>query len=218
MNNIKGAIFDLDGTLFDSLWVWEEVDRRFLGKRGFEVPPDYSLAISAMSYRETAEYTVKRFGLNEQPEQLMREWLDLAREMYASEVRFKDGAIEFLHALKDRGYKLGIATSSTADLYMPLLKNTGTYPLFCTIMDTSGMRGKEYPDVYLAAAKAMELSPSECAVFEDVETGLKSAKQEGFFAVAIVDKHYSPRMKEIADFTAASYAQLLHRFCGEVTK
>ncbi|MBR2970788.1 MAG: HAD family phosphatase [Clostridia bacterium] len=209
MENIKGVIFDLDGTLFDSLWVWEEVDRRFLGKRGFEVPPDYSLAISAMSYRETAEYTIRRFGLNEQPEQLMREWLDLAREMYAGEVKFKDGAIEFLHALKKRGLKLGIATSSTADLYMPLLKNTDTYPLFSTIMDTSGMRGKDYPDVYLAAARAMGLQPHECVVFEDVETGLKSAKQGGFVTVAIVDKHFSPQMKEIAHFTAATYSQLL---------
>ena len=70
----KGAIFDLDGTLLDSMWVWGSVDERFLGSRGFEVPEDYQRTIAAMSFRETAEYTIGRFRLKETAEEIIREW------------------------------------------------------------------------------------------------------------------------------------------------
>ena len=75
---IKGAIFDLDGTLLDSMWVWNQVDIDFLGKRGFDVPPDYPKAIAAMSFHETAEYTIKRFDLKEKVKDV------IAEERYAA--------------------------------------------------------------------------------------------------------------------------------------
>ena len=71
---IKGAIFDLDGTLLDSMWVWNQVDIDFLGKRGFDVPPDYPKAIAAMGFHETAEYTIKRFDLKEKVKDVIAEW------------------------------------------------------------------------------------------------------------------------------------------------
>ncbi len=190
MDGIKGAIFDLDGTLFDSLWVWEEIDKRFLSKRGFEVPPDYSETISAMGFRRTAEYTIERFGLSETPDFLMDEWMDMSRDIYAHEVRLKPFAKDYLYKLHSKGVKLGIATSSTADLYMPALKNNGIDKLFSIIMDTSECRSKDFPDIYLAVAEKMRLSPSECVVFEDLPVALKSAAKEGFKTVAVMDKHY----------------------------
>ncbi len=189
MDGIKGAIFDLDGTLFDSLWVWDEIDKRFLFKRGFEVPPDYSEAISAMGFRRTAEYTIERFGLNETPDSLMEEWMDMSRDIYAHEVRLKPFAKDFLNMLYNKGIKLGIATSSTADLYMPALVNNGIDKMFSVIMDTSECRSKDFPDVYLAVAEKLRLLPSECVVFEDLPVAIKIASKEGFKTVAVMDKH-----------------------------
>lgn len=207
LNGIKGAIFDLDGTLFDSLWVWEEIDRRFLNKRGYQVPPDYSQAISAMGFRRSAEYTIKRFGLAETPEKLMSEWMDMSREVYAHEVFLKPFAKEFLMRLSDKGVVLGIATSSDADLYMPALINNGIEKMFSVIMNTDGLRGKDFPDVYLAVAAKMGLEPNDCVVFEDLPVALKSASSEGFKTVAVMDRHYAPSC--CGDFNIKGFIELL---------
>lgn len=209
MNNIKGAIFDLDGTLFDSLWAWEEIDKRFLSKRGHDVPPDYSKAISALSYRDSAVYTIKRFNLSDTPDALMKEWMDMSREMYAIEIKLKKDAKQFLLALKSKGIRLAVATSSTRELYEPALKNNGIYELFDVVVDTTGIRGKDFPDVYLAAAIKMGLGPGESVVFEDLPVAISIAKSAGFRTVGIVDKHFSPAMKESADFIAKDYSELI---------
>ena len=99
----KGAIFDLDGTLLDSLYVWRKVDERFFGVRRIEVPGDYSRAVSGMSFGETVAYTIQRFGLKETPEEVIAEWLKLAREEYAERVRLVEGARGYLRMLKRAG-------------------------------------------------------------------------------------------------------------------
>ena len=77
-NHGKAAIFDLDGTLLDSMGVWDQVDIDFLAKRGIEVPADYMGKVAAMQFRQIAEYTIARFGLPDTPEALMQEWDDMA--------------------------------------------------------------------------------------------------------------------------------------------
>lgn len=77
----KGLIFDLDGTIIDSSWVWDMVDIKFLGDRGFQVPEDYVETISPMGAENAAVYTIERFGLyKERPEDLVREWFDMAKK------------------------------------------------------------------------------------------------------------------------------------------
>lgn len=206
---IDGAIFDIDGTLCDSLWVWKEIDKRFLNRRGFEVPPDYSKAIDAMNFRLTAEYTIERFKLDETPEALMNEWLDMARDIYAHEIGLKTGAKELLLSLKERGVKLGIATSSYEELYIPLLKNNGVFELFSAVMDTTMTRGKAFPDIYLAVADKMGVEPSRCVVFEDIPLGLKSAKEGGFKTVAVYDRFGDyPEIHSLADKFIMSFDEL----------
>lgn len=209
MEKIKGAIFDLDGTLLDSLWVWKEIDKRFLSKRGIDVPPWYAEAISAMNFRESAIYTVKTFGLDESPEELMREWMDMSHSIYANEIRLKPYAKEFLLMLKDRGVKLGVATSSTEDLYMPTLINNGVSELFSVIADTSTTRSKAFPDVYLSVAERLGVDPKECAVFEDLPVALRSAKSGGFITVAVYDRHTEGAE---ADYNVKGFDELITLF------
>ena len=93
LKDIKGIIFDLDGTILDSSWVWDKVDIKFLGDRGFEVPDDYVEAISPMGAEKAAVYTIERFGLyNEKPEELVREWFDMAKVEYRDKVVCKPDA------------------------------------------------------------------------------------------------------------------------------
>ena len=155
----KAAIFDLDGTLLDSMGVWDQVDIDFLNKRGIEVPPDYMTKVSAMQFRQIAEYTIARFGLTDTPEELMQEWDDMASVAYSTTVEAKPGALDYLRDLKASGVKLGVATSLPPHLREPALRHVGMFELFNDIVsvDDANDVGKDQPDVYLPRRRAGRL-------------------------------------------------------------
>ena len=100
MKQYKGAIFDLDGTLLDSMWVWDDIDVAFLKKRGLEVPPDYQEAITPLGFLEAARYTIRRFGFPETPEELIQEWHQMAVDAYTYEVKRRGSRISPLFKRK----------------------------------------------------------------------------------------------------------------------
>lgn len=126
-NQGKGAIFDLDGTLLDSMGVWDQVDVDFLAKRGFEVPDDYMQKVAAMQFRQIAEYTIARFNLSDTPGELMEEWDHMARVMYSTVVEAKPHAREYLAMLKASGAKLSVATSLPPMLREPAMRHVGIF-------------------------------------------------------------------------------------------
>ena len=93
MTNFKGAIFDMDGTLLDSMGLWSDIDREFLAKRGIDVPSDYLQAVIYLGAMGTALYTIDRFNLSDTPEGLIAEWNSMAAEKYKT-IPEKPGALE----------------------------------------------------------------------------------------------------------------------------
>ena len=203
MCHFSAAIFDLDGTLLDSMHVWEKIDIDFLFKRGIPVPDDYARTIAALSFQEVARYTIDRFSLETTEEEIMREWREMARHAYANEVRLKPHAKEYLTALKARGIKLATATSLHPELSEPALRNNGIYDFFdahCSADEVG--RGKEFPDVFLRAAEKLHVPPNTCIVFEDILPAIKSAKQAGMRVYCIQDaasRCDEAALKKIAD-------------------
>lgn len=186
--HIQGAIFDLDGTLLDSLHVWQDVDTRFFKKRGIPLPGDYLHIVKTMELFEAAIYTKTEFHLPETPEELVLEWHEMVKEEYALRVEMKPYAKEYLQKLSQEGIKLGIATSSAREIFLPCLKRHGVAHLFCALTETrEAARGKTFPDPYLLAAERLQIPPEHCAVFEDILVGIKSAKAGGFYTVAVAD-------------------------------
>ena len=168
LRQIKGAIFDLDGTLLDSMGIWEQIDAQFLERRGIPLPPDYAEAVKAMEFSQAAEYTIRRFGLQETPQALMEEWTALSQQAYARQIELKPGAKEYLAQLAEQGVLLGIATSATEELFIPALRHNGVWDLFAAHTTTGQVaRGKGFPDIYWATAEKLGLRPEECAVFEE---------------------------------------------------
>ena len=185
----KGIIFDLDGTLVDSMGVWEQIDIDFLGKRGFEVPKDYLEKITPMGVDACAEYTINRFNLREEKEDIIKEWFDMAIDAYSNHVPVKSGVKEFLKYLKRHGVKMAIATASDKELVMPVLKNNGIIDYFDNITTVrEAKRGKGFPDVYNIAAEKMGFSNEECAVFEDIAEGMKGARMGGYTTIGVYEK------------------------------
>ena len=212
---IKGVVFDLDDTLLDSSWVWEGIDKKFLGSRGIEIPEDYVDDIAALGFKGAAEYTINRFGLKETPEMIMREWAHMAEDEYRDNVKIKPYVKDFLEYLQAKGIKMSVATASYNDLFMPCLKNNGIVEYFDSFT-TVGEVGntKEEPDVYITAAKKMGFNPSDCIVFEDLAVGLKAAKKAGFTTMAVINDFVSEEEKKnylLADYTMSNYKELMSR-------
>ena len=142
-NQGKGAIFDLDGTLLDSMGVWDQVDVDFLAKRGFEVPDDYMQKVAAMQFRQIAEYTIARFNLSDTPEELMEEWNHGARHVLHGG-KAKPHAREYLATLKASGAKLSVATSLPPTLREPAMRHVGIFDYFDEVVsvDDAGDIGR----------------------------------------------------------------------------
>lgn len=201
--DFEAAIFDLDGTLLDSMGIWDEVDNEFLSRRGLTVPPDYVDAVSYLSLRQAAEYTITRFGLPETPEQLVQEWHGLVAHRYATQVGLLPGAREYLHALKARGVRLAVATASAKEVVVPCLEHNGILELFETVCSADEVGcGKDSPQVFQLAARRLGVAPARCVVFDDVLTALRSAKQAGMQTCGVYEANsakYRAEIERIAD-------------------
>lgn len=213
LKNIEGAVFDLDGTLLDSSWVWEKVDEKFLGDRGFQVPDDYVDEISPIGAERAAVYTIERFGLNEDKDDIVREWIEMAKKEYATEVVCKPYAKEFLEELHKLNIKMAVATSSDRELFMKTLEREGILKYFQKIVTVDEVeRGKGYPDIYEEAARRIKVNPHKCLVFEDILAGVTGASLGEFNVVAVFDeksKHNWEKIKSISKYSINDYKELL---------
>ena len=201
----KGAIFDLDGTLLDSMHVWDKVDEEYFALLGKPVPAGYVLAIRDLTMLQAAEYTKRITGVADSAEEICAKWREMVADHYAEQVQPKRGAVEFLRFLHGRGVKLGIATTLTEETYLPALERLGIEDMFSAKVSVRDVgRGKGFPDVYLRAAHTMGLEADECAVFEDILKGITSAKSAGFTVVGVYDES-SAADEGAARRTAALY-------------
>lgn len=209
----QGAVFDLDGTLLDSMYVWPEVDQRFFAKRGLEVPEGYVKEISPMGFDKAADYTISRFHLKEAPEAVKREWMDMVREAYHNSVQLKPCVKEYLRWLYEQGIRIAAATSSHLELMAPCLERNGVYSLFSNITVTDEVpRGKGFPDVYQKAAKKLGLNACECVVYEDLLAGIQGAKAGGFITVGVYDESAASdavAIRNEADYYIRHFGELL---------
>lgn len=187
--DIKGAIFDLDGTLVDSMNVWADIDVEFFKDRGiYEVPADFADNIAHMNFVDMAKYTIKRFGFSDTPDEIIKIWLDKSIEAYSHTVRAKPGAKELLQEMKDHGIKISLATSNKRELFEPCLKNNDLYQYFDHFLNVNEINSsKSEPTIYLNLADKMHTKPSQTLVFEDIVVALNTAADAGFKTVAIYD-------------------------------
>ena len=189
MKEFKGAIFDLDGTIIDSMNIWEEIDIKFLEKRNIGLPKDYIEKINSMSFEDAARYTIERFDLNESACDLIKEWNDMALYEYCNNIKLKPKVKEYLDKLKANNIKIGLATSSPKELFEPVLKNNNVYDYFDAFTSVEDMgRDKRYPDIYLCTAKKLGLNPNECVGFEDILVAVNTLKEADFKVVGVYDK------------------------------
>ena len=213
LSHIEAVLFDLDGTLVDSMWMWGAIDVEYLGRHGLTLPKDLQKAIEGMSFSETAVYFKKRFSLPEPLEEIKAEWIAMSKEKYAHEVSLKPGAREFLEYLKSHGCKAGIATSNGRELLNAVVEGQGLSPYFqCLMTSCEAGAGKPAPDVYLKVAEELNIDPKNCLVFEDTPAGVRAGKAAGAKVCSIFDLYARERQAEnrsLADYYIRDFYQVL---------
>lgn len=211
----SAGIFDLDGTLIDSMEIWREIDEEFFARRGLPVPAGYQENIAHLGFRESAAFTVGNYLRGESEAAVIEEWRALSLSKYGAgdgAKYFKSGALELVQSLRRAGVGLCVATASSPDYFMPVLRAGGVAELFDAFatVDEAG-KNKSFPDVFLLAAEKLGAEPAHCAVFEDNLTALRSAKSAGMFTVGVYDeasRAQSAQMEREADLFIRSFAQL----------
>lgn len=188
---IRAAIFDLDGTLIDSMEIWREVDETFFARRGMPVPGGYQEEIAHLGFRECARFTIARYLPREKEEDVIAEWRSLSLSHYNAPDAaryFKPGAAELVRALSAAGLELAVATASSSEFFLPVLRAGGIAGLFgaFTTVDEVG-KNKSFPDVFVRSAQKLGVPPAECVVFEDNPTALSAARGAGMRTAAVFD-------------------------------
>ncbi len=212
LTDIDGVLFDLDGTLVDSMNMWEQIDIEYLGGLNIDMPDDLQRSIEGRSFYETAVYFKERFGIEDPIPSIMDRWNEMAREMYAHRVPLKKGAAQFLSFLKENGYKTGISTSNSMLLTETALKAHNIEGYFdCIRAGCNEISGKPAPDVYLLTASDLGLSPQRCLVFEDLVAGIQAGKAAGMKVCAVRDDFSEYQLKEkreLADYFINDYFEV----------
>lgn len=213
LSQFQAVIFDLDGTLVDSMWMWEKIDIEYLGRFEIPLPKNLQQAIEGMSFSETAVYFKERFGLKDDLDTIKADWNAMACEKYRHEVPFKKGALAFLQHCRKRGLKLGVATSNSRELVEHAAEALGLYSYMDCIMTACEVKkGKPAPDIYLAVAEKLGVNPEKCLVFEDILPGVMAGKNAGMATCAIADAYSENVRKEkaaLADYFVEDYSELL---------
>lgn len=209
----KAFLFDLDGTLVDSMWIWESIDVEYLNRFGLELPQDLQPCIEGMSFSETAQYFKERFSIPDSIEEMKADWNRMAWEKYTKEVPLKSGVRDFLACHRARGVKMAVATSNSRELAEAVIAVHGLTELFDVIVTGCDVaHGKPSPDIYLEAAARLGISPSQCLVFEDIIAGIQAGRNAGMEVAAVEDAYslYQERQKkELADLYIVDYQELL---------
>ncbi|MCM1133173.1 MAG: HAD family phosphatase [Ruminococcus flavefaciens] len=202
---IKSIIFDLDGTLIDSMKIWYQIDRRFLIENGVKNPPrEISERMKKMTIDDSAELFISEFNLNLTKEYVIKRIEELVRTEYEENIPLKPNVSDLLDFLDSRNIRYCVATATYKSLAEAVLRRCGIISRFDFILtDEEYPRGKKFPDIFMGACERFGTLPSETLVAEDSLHSIETAKNAGFPVAAVYDESAEPdsgAIKRLADY------------------
>ena len=205
ITEIKGAIFDMDGTLVDSLmvWdvVWEKLGEKFLNDRTFKPEKKDDKAVRTKTLKDAMDYIYSVYNIGNSSEELLSTVNEIIESFYANDVELKKGVSEFLEYCSGKGIKMCIASATDTELIKIAVRHCNIEKYFSHIVSCADIgKGKDQPDVYIKAMECLGTSKEESCVFEDSHIAIATAHKLGLKTVGIYDKYNfgHEEMKKIA--------------------
>jgi len=209
--DITGAIFDFDGTLFDSMPLWHGVRDKFFDRIGLVLSDEDKELFKGLYLRESLILAKERFGFAETYEELFNQFFDFMKELYLSGAYPKNDIIEFLENLKAKGVKMGIATATGETALIAALKKFDMLGYFSAIYSTYTVgAAKTEPKVYDTVLEDLGTDKNTTWVFEDALYAAKTAKANGYNLVGIYDESEAntKELEEISDIYIHNYSEI----------
>lgn len=205
---IKAAIFDLDGTLLDSMGIWDELDAKFLRSQGIEPRPELHEETMILTTSQFATYFRENYGVQMTQDEIVEYFMNEITKSYEEIIQLRDGAIEVLEYLAGKGIPMVVATATEESLALSALERLDVAKYFDAVLTCGNVgKPKSEPEIYFAAAKELCAKPSECLVFEDAMRAAKTAHAAGF-KVALVVEDTSAEIPECADILVSDFSEL----------
>ena len=200
---ITGAVFDMDGTLVDSMKIWSVAGDKYLKEQGIKADDYLGEVLFSMTMEEGAEYMIEQYELDKSREDVIAGINRIVYDFYAEEVELKEGVYEALSKFESAGIPMAVATSTDRELAERALSRTGIDKFFKGIFTCSEIGlSKNHPDIYIAACELLGTERENTWVFEDGLYGLVTAKAAGFKVVGIYDevsRHDREKLKKESD-------------------
>ncbi len=209
---MRGAIFDVDGTLLDSMGVWWDVLIDFYRDHGADLSEEEAAGFKEVTLDESIPIMIESLGLSEEKDEVLNTIRGMAARKYETSLELKDGAREYMKRLHESGVKIAIATSGYEELCRKAFTRLGVWRYIdaCAFSSEVGVN-KSNPDVYLLAAERIGVRPEDCVVYEDIVAGISGAKKGGFMTCAVYDDTNADEtetLKDIADDYIKSWREL----------
>ena len=205
LSNIKGAIFDMDGTLVDSLmlWdvLWEKFGIKFLNREGFRPLKDDDKIVRTKTLKDAMDHIHSVYNIGSSGEELLETANELMIDFYSNDVELKKGVSEFLEYCYNRGIRMCIASATDISLIKLAVEHLKIGKYFVKILSCAEIgKGKDQPDIYLKALETLGTSIEETYIFEDSHIAIDTAYKIGMKTVGIYDKYNygQEEMKKIA--------------------
>ena len=200
---IKGAIFDLDGTLLDSMFIWDTIGEEYLRSLGKEPHEDLKETFMTLTLEEAAEYYREHYGVTLSVKEIVDGVNSMVEQTYRTKVTLKPGIAEYLAWLKENGVRMCVATATDRYLVEETLERLGVRHYFSEIFTCAEVGfGKDKPVIYQKALEHLGTEKRDTYVFEDMLFALNTAKTDGFPTVGVYDRHeeYQDELKELSDY------------------
>ena len=206
-------LFDFDGTLVDSNGVWEEIDVRFLQRRGLTPTREYCETVGHSIFPLAAQFTIDYYHLDTTPQAIMDEWTQLGREAYLSQVPAKPGALAFLDQCRRQGQTMVLLTACVPEFCQAALKRLNMENYFSRLIFVQelGMLKKD-PATFVHVLKELGATPEDSTLYEDSPGACAAAKKAGLTVVGVYDPFYARyegELKELCHQYIYSFTELL---------
>lgn len=209
--NITGAIFDFDGTIFDSMHIWQGIKFQFFERVGLVLTKEEKEEFKGLFLLEAIQLANERYNLGMSDKELFNEFFTLIKEKYLLDTEPKNDIIEFLEKLKNKGVKIGIATATGEIALIPALEKFNMLHYFEEIYSTYTVgASKTEPKVYDVVLNELGTEKQTTWIFEDALYAAKTAKKAGYNVVGIYDKSEPEQeeLKKLVDIYIHNYSEL----------